>query len=98
VRTGLAASGRDLALHQLSPERTRIRRDGHEDNGGVLSDVAGFACVTRGKDDRLLDHPLMQARLHRPPDQVQQRPESQMVRSLSECPQIPVGPMACPAA
>lgn len=30
--------------------------------------------------------------MHLPPDQVQQRPESQMVRSLYDCPQIPVGP------
>ncbi len=60
-------------------------------------DVADFAFVTRGKEYSVLDHPLVQARLHLPPDQVQQRPESQMVRSLYDCPQIPVGPdgMSC---
>jgi hypothetical protein len=58
----------------------------------VLSDVAGFTFVTRGKDYHLLGHPLIQARLHLPPDQFQQRPESQMVRSLYDCPEIPVGP------
>jgi hypothetical protein len=78
--------------HQLSPERTLLRLDGQYGNGAVLSDVAGFTFVTRGKDYHLLDHPLIQARLHLPPDQVQQRPESQMVRSLYDCPQIPVGP------
>jgi len=57
----------------------------------VLSDVAGFAFVTRGKDYTVLDHPLIQARLHLPPDQVQQRPESQTVRNLYDCPEIPVG-------
>jgi hypothetical protein len=62
----------------------------------VLSDVAGFAFVTRGKDYHLLDHPLIQARLHLPPDQFQQRPESQMVRSLYDCPEIPVGPDGVP--
>ncbi|HEX6477368.1 MAG TPA: hypothetical protein VF043_00880 [Ktedonobacteraceae bacterium] len=62
----------------------------------MLSDVAGFAFVTRGKDYHLLDHPLIQARLHLPPDQLQQRPESQMVRSLYDCPQIPVGPEGTP--
>jgi hypothetical protein len=62
----------------------------------VLADLAGFAFVTRGKDDRLLDHPLIQARLHLPPDQMQQRPESQMGRSLYDCPQIPVGPDGTP--
>jgi hypothetical protein len=58
----------------------------------VLSDLAGFAFVTRGKEYTTLDHPLVQARLHLPPDQFQQRPESQTVRSLYDCPQVPVGP------
>jgi hypothetical protein len=40
----------------------------------------------------VLDHPLVQARLHLPPDQLQHRPESQLVRSLSDCPDVPVGP------
>jgi hypothetical protein len=48
--------------------------------------------VTRGKDYHLLDHPLIQARLHLPADQLKSRPESQMERSLYDCPQIPVGP------
>jgi hypothetical protein len=59
-------------------------------------DVVGFAFVTRGKDHHLLDHPLIQARLHLPPDQLQQRPESQMVRSLYDCPAIPVRPEGVP--
>jgi hypothetical protein len=92
LRKGLAAIGRYLATHQLSPERTLVRLDGQYGNGAVLSDVAGFSFVTRGKDYSLLDHPLVQARLHLPPDQVQQRPESQTARSLYDCPQIPVGP------
>jgi hypothetical protein len=58
--------------------------------------VAGFAFVTRGKDYDLLNHPQIQARLHLPPDQSQQRPESQMARSLYDCPQIPVGPEGKP--
>ncbi len=57
----------------------------------MLVSLAGFAFVTRGKDYTVLDHPLVQARLHLPPDQFQQRPESQMVRSLYDCPQVPVG-------
>ena len=40
----------------------------------------------------MLDHPLVQARLHLPPDQFQQRPESRMVRSLYDFPELPVGP------
>jgi hypothetical protein len=47
--------------------------------------------VTRGKEYTALDHPLVQARLHLPPDQFQQRPESQTVRSLYDCPNVPVG-------
>ncbi len=81
---------------QLSQERTLLRLDGQYGNGAVLSDVAGFAFVTRGKDYHLLDHLLVQTRLHLPPDQIQQRPESPMVRSLYDCPEIPVGPEGTP--
>jgi hypothetical protein len=96
LRKGLAAIRRYLATHQLEPSRTLIRLDGQYGNGAVLSDLTGFAYVTRGKDYRLLDHPLIQARLHLPPDQVQQRPESQTARSLYDCPEIPVGPDGVP--
>jgi hypothetical protein len=49
------------------------RLDGQYGNGAVLSDVAGFAFVTLGKDYDLLNRPQIQARLHLPPDQSQQR-------------------------
>jgi hypothetical protein len=58
LRQGLAAISRSLAAHQRAASRTLIRLDGQYGNGAVLSDLAGFAFVTRGKDDRLLDHPL----------------------------------------
>jgi hypothetical protein len=96
LRKGLAAIGRYLAASQLPHERTLLRLDGQYGTGAVLADVAGFAFVTRGKDYRLLNHPLIQARLHLPPDQFQQRPESQVVRSLYDCPEIPVGPEGVP--
>jgi len=96
LHKGLSAIGRYLAAYQLSQERTLLRLDGQYGNGTVLAAVAGFAFVTRGKDYHLPDHPLIQARLHLPPDQMQQRPESQMARSLSDCPQIPVGPEGVP--
>jgi hypothetical protein len=96
LRKGLSAIGRYLATHQLSQERALLRLDGQYGNGAVLSDLTGFAFVTRGKDYRLLDHPLIQARLHLPPNQFQQRPESQMMRSLYDCPEIPVGPEGVP--
>src|SRR5947209_9416623 len=91
LRQGLSAITRDLTAHQVSKERALLRLDGQYGTGAVLIDLAGFAFVTRGKDYTVLDHPLVQARLHLPPDQVQQRPESQMVRSLYDCPEVPVG-------
>jgi hypothetical protein len=91
LRKGLAAITRYLTAHQLSQERTLLRLDGQYGTGAVLTDLAGFAFVTRGKEYTVLDHPLVQARLHLPPDQVQRRPESQMVRSLYDCPAVPVG-------
>jgi hypothetical protein len=75
LRQGLAVIRRYLAAHQLSQERSLLRLDGQYGTGAVLSDLASFAFVTRGKDYAVLDHPLLQARLHLPPDQFQQRPE-----------------------
>ncbi|EFH86320.1 hypothetical protein [Ktedonobacter racemifer] len=76
LRKGLAAIGRYLTASHLLQERTLLRLDGQYGNGAVLSDLAGFAFVIRGKDYHLLEHPLIQARLHLPPDQSQQCPES----------------------
>jgi hypothetical protein len=91
LRKGLAAMSRYLASHHFPQERTLLRLDGQYGTGTVLVDLAGFAFVTRGKEYSVLDHPLVQARLHLPPDQFQQRPESQIVRSLYDCPEVPVG-------
>jgi hypothetical protein len=46
----------------------------------------------RGKDYALLDCAEVQARLHLPPDQQFNRPESPVVRALYDCPDVPVGP------
>jgi hypothetical protein len=91
LRQGLAAITRYLRAHQVSQGSALLRLDGQYGTGAVLTDLAGFAFVTRGKDYTVLDHPLVQARLHLPPDQFQQRPESQIVRSLYDCPAVPVG-------
>ncbi len=96
LRKGLSAIRRYLTASGLDPSGTLLRLDGQYGTGAVLVDVADFAFVTRGKEYSVLDHPLVQARLHLPPDQVQQRPESQVVRSLYDCPQIPVGPNGLP--
>jgi hypothetical protein len=92
LRLALTAITRYLTAHHLEPSRALLRLDGQYGTGAVLADVANFAFVIRGKDYTVLDHPLVQARLHLPPDQIQQRPESQMVRSLYDCPEVPVGP------
>ena len=92
LRRALAAITRYLTAHQLPQARALLRLDGQYGTGAVLSDLAGFAFLTRGKEYTALDHPQVQARLHLPPDQFQQRPESQTVRSLYDCPEVPVGP------
>ena len=68
LRQALAAIGRYLAAHHLPAERPLLRLDGQYGTGAVLSDLAGFAFVMRGKDYTVLDHPLVQARLHLPKD------------------------------
>jgi hypothetical protein len=73
LRKGLSAIGRYLTLYQLEASHTLLRLDGQYGTGAVLTDVAGFAFITRGKEYNVLDHPLVLARLHLPPDQVQQR-------------------------
>src|SRR3989440_3612030 len=73
LRQGLAAITRYLTAYQIPQARTLLRLDGQYGTGAVLSDLAGFAFVTRGKEYTVLDQPLVQARLHLPPDQFQQR-------------------------
>jgi hypothetical protein len=84
LHKGLAAIGRYLTAYQLEAPRMLLRLDGHYGNGAVLADVVGFACVTRSKNSRLLDHPLIQAWSHMSPGHFQQLPECQTVRSLSD--------------
>jgi hypothetical protein len=96
LQKALSAIGRYLAVYQHPPDRALLRLDGQYGTGAVLSDLAGFAFVIRGKAYSLLNHPLIQARLHLPPDQFQQRPESQTVRTLYDCPEIPVGSLGVP--
>lgn len=92
LRQALQAIGRYLAAHHLSREHALLRFDGQYGTGAVIADLADFLFVMRGKDYAVLDHPLIQARLHLPPDQLLHRPESLVVRSLYDCPDVPVGP------
>ena len=66
--------------------------DGQYGTGAVLTDLAGFCYVTRGKDYTVLDRTEVQSRLHLPSDQQFRRPESDLVRSLYDCTDVPVGP------
>jgi hypothetical protein len=66
LRQGLAAIGRYLTAHQFPQEHALLCLDGQYGTGAVLSDLAGFAFVMRGKEYTVLDHPLVQARLHLP--------------------------------
>ena len=86
----IGAISRYLTAYQLPQARTLLHIFGQYGTGAVLADLAGFAFVTRGKDYTVLDYPLVQARLHLPPDQTQQHPESPVVRSLYDCPAVPI--------
>jgi hypothetical protein len=80
-----------LRVRQLPKERALLRLDGLYGTGAVLVDLLGFAFVMRGKDYRLLDLPVVQARLHLPADQQFSRPESDLIRTLYDCPDLTVG-------
>ena len=91
LRLAVSTIGRYLAAHQLPQDHALLRLDGQYGTGAVLADLAGFSFVMRGKDYAVLDHPLVQARLHLPPDGYQRRPESLITRALYDCPDVPVG-------
>ncbi len=86
---------RYLAAHGLPQARALLRLDGLYGTGAVMADLAGLSFVMRGKDYTVLDHPAVQARLHLPPDSHFSRPESTLVRTLYDCPDVPVGPEGC---
>src|SRR5229473_317020 len=91
LRRAVEAIQSYLRAHQFPEERTLLRLDGLYGTGAVLADLAGFAFVMRGKDYRILDLPVVQARLHLPADQQFSRPESGLVRTLYDCPDVTVG-------
>jgi hypothetical protein len=77
--------------HDFPMARVLLRLDGQYGTGAVLADLSGFAYVMRGKDYQLLDRAEVQARLHLPPDQQFSRPESHLVRTLYDCPDVAIG-------
>src|SRR5215469_3194844 len=75
-----------VKAHSFSEERTLVRLDGQYGTGAVISDLADFSYVTRGKDYRLLDRADIQTRLHLPADQHLKSAESGICRALYDCP------------
>lgn len=55
-----------IPAHRFSTERMLLRLDDQYETGAVVSDLADFSHVTRGKDYKLLDRAYLQARLHLP--------------------------------
>ena len=81
-----------LQVHHHPEERAILRLDGQYGTGAVLADLAGLAYVIRGKDYQILKRAEVQARLKLPPDQQMTHPESGVVRTLYDCPDLPLGP------
>jgi hypothetical protein len=92
LRRAVAAIQFYSKAHDLPEERVMLRLDGQYGTGAVLTDLAGFCYVTRGKDYTVLDRTEVQSRLHLPSDQQFRRPESDLVRTLYDCTDVPVGP------
>jgi hypothetical protein len=92
LRRAVAAIGLYSKAYGVPEELILLRLDGQYGTGAAIADLAGFCYVTRGKDYTVLDRAEVQSRLHLPPDQHFSRPESDLVRALYDCPDVPVGP------
>ena len=91
LRRAKAAIQTYVKARSFPLERTLLRLDGKSGSGAVISDVADFAYVTRGKDYGLLDHATVQARLHLPADQHLSSAESGICRVRYDCPDQRLG-------
>jgi len=92
LRQAVAAIECYCKAHELPEQQGLLRLDGLYGTGAVLTDLAGFLYLTRGKDYRILDRAEVQIRLHLPSDQQFSRPESPLVRTLYDCPDVAIGP------
>ncbi|HEU5373937.1 MAG TPA: hypothetical protein VFV38_00715, partial [Ktedonobacteraceae bacterium] len=88
LRLAKAAILTYVKAQSFPAERTLLRLDGQYGSGAVITDLADFAYVTRGKDYGLLDHTPIQARLHLPADQSLSSAESEICRTLYDCPNL----------
>src|SRR6266702_1622666 len=91
LRRALTAIRDYLEAHHLSPTSALLRLDGQYGTGAVITDLADFPFVMRGKDYTVLDRPEIQSRWHLPADQQFSRSESSLVRQLYDCPDVAVG-------
>jgi hypothetical protein len=91
LRRAVEVIGSYLAAHQLPQECALVRLDGQYGTGAVLADLADLPFVMRGKDYTLLDLIEVQSRLHLPADGSLTHMESELVRTLYDCPDVPVG-------
>jgi hypothetical protein len=80
-----------LQAHQLEDSCALLRLDGLYGTGAVLTDLLGLPFVMRCKLYGLFDLPVVQTRLHSPADQELTLPESPLIRTLYDCPDVPVG-------
>src|SRR6266516_3351747 len=92
LRRALTAIRDYLEAHHLSPTSALLRLDGQYGTGALITDLADFPFVKRGKDYTVLDRPEIQSRLHLPTEGQFSRSESGLVRQLYDCPDVPVGP------
>jgi hypothetical protein len=91
LRRAVEAIQSYLQAHQLNDSCALLRLDGLYGTGAVLGDLLGVPFVMRCKMYGLLDLPVVQTRLHLPADQQFTLPESPLVRTLYDCPDVPVG-------
>jgi hypothetical protein len=92
LRRAVEAIQSYLRAHQLKDSCALLRLDGLYGTGAVLADLLGMPFVMRSKAYGLLDLPVVQTRLYLPADQQFTLPESSLVRTLYDCPDVPVGP------
>jgi hypothetical protein len=73
-----------LEAKGLNPAQALLRLDALYGNASPLAHIqhAGLGFLTRGRDEHLLDHPKVQARLQHPCDVTLQHPETQVRREL----------------
>jgi hypothetical protein len=92
LRRAVAMIDAYMQAHAEPATKALMRLDGAYGTGAMLGDLQGNPFVGRGKVYQILDQPEVQTRLHLPADQHLRHPESQVVRTLYDCPLVPIGP------